>query len=116
MDEMKVFKVELEIEAPNEKAVDAMLERMPHSDRILSDKITDEDAPYYQVRIRYDEDWRGDGEHFVFEGKWTNEDEWGLDTAFKLFDYKGEKGVLLNYQCLTKIRELNRMQIPFYFK
>ena len=69
----------------------------------------------YEVRIRYAEDWNGKGEHFVFEGKWSDEEAWGLDTAYKLLDYRNEKGVLLNYEALTKIRELQRMGIRFYF-
>lgn len=64
----------------------------------------------YEVRIRYDEDWKGEGEYFVFEGKWTNEQEWGLDTAFKLIDDR------ISYQALTKIRELKRLGIDFYFE
>ena len=82
-----------------------------------------EKEPKYEARIRYVEDWYGQGEHFVFEGKWTNEEEWGLDTAFKLLDYRDEnwnvhekdKAAVLSYQALTKIRELQKMKIPFYF-
>lgn len=68
-----------------------------------------------EVRIRYVEDWNGDGEHFVFENKWTSEDEWGLDTAFKLLDYGNRKGEVVNYRALTKIRELMKLGIPFRF-
>ena len=71
--------------------------------------------PRLECRIRYEEDWCGRGEHYIFENKWTNEDEWGLDTAFKLLDYDGKKGILLNYQALTKIRELQKLGIEFYF-
>ena len=79
--------------------------------------------PQYEVRIRYDENWNGQGEYFVFEGKWTDEKEWGLDSAFKLLDYRDENGnvheqdkaAVLNYQALTKIRELQKIGIPFYF-
>lgn len=70
---------------------------------------------HLECRIRYVEDWNGEGEHFVFENKWTNEDEWGLDTAFKLIDYKDLKGELVNYRALTKIRELMKLGIHFYF-
>jgi len=66
-------------------------------------------------RIRYEEDWGGRGEHFVFETKWSDEDEWGLDTAFKLYDYGGDKAVVLNYQALTKIREWMNLGIDFHF-
>lgn len=63
----------------------------------------------YEVRIRYDEDWNGQGEHFVFEGKWTFGTEWELDTAFKLIDN------MISYQALTKIRQLKKLGIDFYF-
>ena len=73
--------------------------------------------PHYEERIRYEENWHGEGEHYIFEGKWKNEPEtdWSLDTAFKLFDYDGRKGELINYQAITKIRELMKLGIPFYF-
>lgn len=119
---MKVFKVQLEIEAQNEDTVYRMIDQMPHADRILSDSVKDEDERFYQVRIRYTDSYRlysdrDPVEAYVFEGKWSDEDEnkWSLDTAFQLLDYEGEKGILLNYQALTKIRELQKMQIPFYF-
>ena len=64
--------------------------------------------PHYEERIRYVEDWHGDGEHFVFEGKWSDEDEWGLDSAFKLFPFRdGEEPNMINYMAQTKIRELS---------
>ena len=76
-----------------------------------------------ECRIRYEKDWNGRGEYFIFENKWTDEEEWSLDTAFKLLDYRGEDGTVLeqdkaaviNYQALTKIRELQKFGIPFYF-
>lgn len=69
----------------------------------------------YEERIRYEENWNGEGEHFIFEGKWTDEDEWGLDSAFKLFDYEGEKGAVISYTALTKIRELMKLGVKFHF-
>lgn len=69
----------------------------------------------YEERIRYVENWNGNGEYFLFEGKWSNEEEWGLDTAFKCLDYHGEKGAVVSYQALTKIRELQRMGVPVSF-
>lgn len=68
-----------------------------------------------ECRIRYVEDWRGNGEHYLFENKWTNETEWGLDTAFKLLDYGEEKGVVMSYQVLIKIRNMKKLGIEFYF-
>lgn len=61
-------------------------------------------------RIRYAEDWNGRGEHFVFETKWSNEKEWGLDTAYRLIDDN------LHYTALTKIREWQRLGISFRFE
>lgn len=77
-----------------------------------------------QCRIRYEENWNERGEYFIFENKWTDEDSWGLDSAFPLLDYRGEdgtvleqdKGAVLHYTALTKIRELQNMGIEFYFK
>ena len=66
-------------------------------------------------RIHYDADWHGMGEYFIFETKWTNEEEWGLDTAFKLLDYNDEPGAVISYKALTKIREWTRLGIDFYF-
>lgn len=61
-------------------------------------------------RIRYEENYRDDGEHYIFENKWTDEETWGLDTAFKLIDDR------ISYQALTKIREMQRNGIEFYFE
>lgn len=71
--------------------------------------------PRYEERIRYVENWNGHGEHFVFEGKWSNETDWGLDSAFPLIDYNGAKGVLIHYTAITKIRELMKQGVPFQF-
>lgn len=68
-----------------------------------------------QCRIRYEENWNGQGEHFIFENKWTDDEQWGLDVAFKLIDSETEKGALLHYTALTKIRELKNLGIDFYF-
>lgn len=67
--------------------------------------------PRLIVRIRYDKNWNDKGEHFVFENRTPDEDEWGLDSAFPLCDVEdGEivrgKGDLIHYTALTKIREL----------
>mgnify|MGYP007022111350 CR=1 FL=1 len=77
-----------------------------------------------EARIRYVENWHNEGEHYLFETRFPNE-EWGLDKAFKLFDYEWEnsgtgkkqveKGVLLSYTALTQIREYIRLGIPFNF-
>ena len=81
------------------------------------DKTMAKKKSHLECRIRYDENWRGQGEYFVFENKWTNEgdDAWGLDTAFKLRPNGNKEGELVHYTALTKIRELQRLGIPFYF-
>ena len=75
-----------------------------------------------ECRIRYDKDWNGQGEHFVFEDKWTDEDEWGLDSAFPVCEIKDGNlsvghgdGTLISYQALTKIRDLLRMGVSVRF-
>ena len=60
-------------------------------------------ARVFQARMRYDENWHGQGEHYVFENKWSDEDEWGLDTAFPLVDDR------IHYTALTKIRDLPKL-------
>ena len=68
-------------------------------------------------RIRYEENWRDEGEYYIFEIKWSNEgeDAWGLDTAFKLLDYRDEPAAVISYRALTKIREWQNLGIDFYW-
>lgn len=120
MAEEKYFTVKLEIKAPNADFIDRMLDRMPGADRIYDSEIIDPDKAHLECRIRYDENWNGHGEHFVFENKWTNEESWGLDSAIPLISYEDGKrivgkGDLLHYTALTKIRELMELDVPFYF-
>ena len=70
--------------------------------------------PKLEGRIRYVKDWHGEGEHFIFENKWTNEgeNEWGLESAFPLY---GDEHELIHYTALTKIREWKKLGIDFYF-
>ena len=115
----KTFTVKLELAAQSEKQIENWLDRVSFAEKIYDAEIIDPDKKRFQERIRYDENWNDEGEHFVFEGKWTDEDEWSLDSAFKLFDYKNgdyfEKGSLINYQALTKIRELMKCGTEFWF-
>ena len=122
----KYFKISFEVEAPNEEYVERMLERMfsglPRSmaERVIDESIEDPDKPRLECRIRYEENWSGQGEYYVFENKWTDEEGWGLDCAFPLVSYDDGKlvvgkGDLLNYQALTKVRELMKLGIQFYF-
>ena len=113
----KYFTVKLEIAAESEKQIDKWLDQMPEEmgEACYDVQIKDHDAKHYEERIRYDEDWNGNGEHFVFEGKWSDEDDWGLDLAFTLFDYKEEKGALMSWKALSKIRDLMNLGIDFRF-
>ena len=111
----KFFTVTMEIAADSKDQVDKWIERMPHSDQIYDCKIVGEDDRHLEARIRYAENWCDDGEHYIFENKWSDEDDWGMEMAFKLMDYKEEKGVLLNYQALTLIRQWQNLHIPFHF-
>ena len=123
--ENKTYEITLTIEAANKDVADNLLEKMwsPLTEKeccqITESNLKDVDERHYEERIRFVEDWNGDGEHYVFEGKWSDEDSWGLDTAFKLFDldYNGHHASyeLISYQALTKIRELKKMGIPVYF-
>lgn len=116
----KTYSVTLEINAKSKEDVDKMLDGMPHAERIFDWNIEDPDEPKLECRIRFVEDWNGEGEHYVFENKWTNEEEWGLDTAYPLISYEGGnivvgRGAYMSYQAITKIRELIRNGIHFYF-
>lgn len=61
-------------------------------------------------RIRYEENWNGQGEYFIFENKWTDEEDWGLEMAVPCVDDR------IHYTALTKIREWQNLGIEFYFK
>lgn len=67
-------------------------------------------------RIRYVKDWHGEGEHYLFESKWTNEgeSEWSLESAFPLYG-DGKEKELIHYTALTKIREWKRLGMDFRF-
>ena len=116
---MTTYTVKIELEAKNKAQIERWLDSMGEALMIYDAEITGNDEEHYEERIRYFENWNNEGEHFVFEGKWSNEDEWGLDTAFQLFDYDKdgvhETGSLISYRALTKIRELMKMGISFRF-
>jgi len=107
--EEKYYTVTLEVCAPDKETVERMIDRMPRAEEIYDCKIIDPDEARLECRIRYEEDWKGQGEYYIFENKWTNEEEWGLDTAFALKDDR------ISYEALTKVRELMKMGIHFYF-
>ena len=67
-------------------------------------------------RIRFVDDLENDGEGFVFENKWSDEEEWGMDTLFNLIPQDDDPNHdLISYQALTKIRELQRMGVDVRF-
>ena len=84
---MTTFTVKIELEARNKAQVEKWLDKMGEALMIYDAEIIGEDDKHYEERIRYDENWCDQGEHFVFEGKWSDEKDWGLDSAFPLFDY-----------------------------
>lgn len=67
--------------------------------------------PKLVYRIRYDENWDGNGEYVVFESRRANKcgDEWGLDTAYKVIDDR------ISHEALLKVRQLIDLGIKFYF-
>jgi hypothetical protein len=107
----KLFEVKIEAFAKSKKQVEDWLEKLPvpNSIDIEDVEVVDEDERHLEARIRYDENYMNDGEHYVFENRWSDEEEWGMEMAFKLIDDR------LSYQALTKIREWKRLGIPFYF-
>lgn len=127
MENLKEFETRLTIEAKDQKDADRILEKMYSTlnrtelDQVIDSGLEDLDKRHYVERIRYDKDWKGHGEYFVFEGKMSDEsdDQWGLDAAYKLFDLEvdgnTEKGVLIHYEALTKIRQLLDRRIDFWF-
>ena len=69
-------------------------------------------------RIRYDENWHGEGEHYIFEWKYEDEDDnqWSMESAFPLVSYEDGKlvrgkGDLIHYTALTKVREWQKQGI-----
>ena len=75
---------------------------------------------YLEGRIRYDENYMDDGEHYVFEIKWSSENNWGMEKAFRLVEDNrvtgDDKYVLIHYQALTQIREWMELGIKFHFE
>lgn len=69
-------------------------------------------------RIRYEKNWNNDGEYYVFEWKYEDEDEnqWTTERAAKLYNF-GEYKDMIHYTALTQIREWNKIGIrDIYWK
>ena len=67
-------------------------------------------------RISYVENWHGEGEHFVFEYRWDDEDEWSFECVAPLCSWEDGKlmtgkGDFLSYTALTKLREWSKLGI-----
>ena len=62
-------------------------------------------------RIRYDENWHGEGEHYVFEWKWGEDDpEWKFQMAAPIISDR-EHSNMIHFTALTQIREWQRVGI-----
>lgn len=67
-------------------------------------------------RISYVENWNNQGEYYVFEWKFEDEENWSFESAFPLCEWKDGKTVLgsgnmIHYTALTKIREWMKLGI-----
>ena len=67
-------------------------------------------------RIRYVENWHDEGEHFVFEHRFEDEDDWTFESASPLCHPESSEmipgsGDWLHYEALTKIREWSKSGI-----
>ena len=60
-------------------------------------------------RVRYDANYRGEGEYFIFEIKWTDEDEWGLETAYPCREDK------IHWSVLAHFRKWKDLGIDYHF-
>lgn len=83
---------------------------------VIRDIVESKSTPRrLEARIRF-VDLENDGEGFIFENKWSDEEEWGMDTLFNLIPQDDDPNHdLISYQALTKIRELQRMGIDVRF-
>lgn len=67
-------------------------------------------------RISYVENWRNEGEHFVYEHRFEDEDDWTFESASPLCEWKDGKlkvgsGDFIHFEALTKIREWKKIGI-----
>lgn len=66
--------------------------------------------PKLEGRVRYEENWRGEREYFIFEIKWTNEKEWGLETAYPCVDDK------VHWSVIAHFRKWQDLGISYYIQ
>ena len=67
-------------------------------------------------RISYVKNWHDEGEHYVFEWRYEDEDEWNFECAAPLCEWKDNElktgsGDFIHYSALTKIRDWNHIGI-----
>lgn len=67
-------------------------------------------------RITYVENWHGQGEHYVFEWRFEDDDEWNFECAAPLCEWKNGEiitghGEMIHYTALTKLREWAKIGI-----
>ena len=60
-------------------------------------------------RVRYEENYMGQGEYFIFEIKWTYETSWGMETAYRCENDK------VNWQVIAHFRKWQELGIDYYF-
>lgn len=60
-------------------------------------------------RIRYDENWLGQGEHYVYEIRQKGE-EWSLECAFPVINNA------VHYEAITRIREWMKLGVDIHFE
>lgn len=65
--------------------------------------------PKLEGRVRYEENWRGEGEYFIFEIKWTNENEWGLESAYPCVDDK------VHWSVIHHFKKWKHLDIDYHF-
>ena len=109
---MEYYDVKIEVSADTKEQAERWGEKvcwnMPRGMEAYEVEVIDEDERHLEARIRYEENWRGQGEHYLLENRWSDE-EWGLEIACPLVEDR------IHYTALTKIREWQRLGIPFYF-
>ena len=98
----RTFTVTLELEASSEDQIlnTYGLGRIIDSRFCESFEIKDPDKRHYEIRCRRDKNFNGMGKYFVMEGKWSDEDEWGVIEAYEVDDCDK-----INYHILGWIKD-----------
>lgn len=69
-------------------------------------------------RVRYDKNYRNQGEYYVVECYDNNDKEWYLDCAYPFMDKLGTfgRGEYVHFELVTKIRELMKLGFEIIWK